>query len=228
MIATLARRLISLITRYLILPVYTRVTVVGLENVPRSGPLIVVANHLNDGDPGLLLTRIPRRVVFMAKAELFNYPFLKQFMDLLAFPVHRNEADLKALRQAQEVLKEGLALGMFPEGRRSGGDARLGEAWPGAALVALRSGAPLLPVAITGSQRLALPGLFLHPFRRDRVLIRIGEPFGLDRPARIDSAAAKDGTDVIMAQIAALLPPEYRGYYGEERARDEGPDAPRA
>jgi 1-acyl-sn-glycerol-3-phosphate acyltransferase len=129
--------------------------------------------------------------------------------------VRRNEADLVALRRANEALKQGLAVCIFPEGRRSGSAARLGEAWPGAALIALRADATILPVAITGSQRLGMPLMFLRFYRQDRVTLTIGAPFRLPKPARINAEAAQAGTQLIMERIAALLPPSYRGYYGD-------------
>jgi 1-acyl-sn-glycerol-3-phosphate acyltransferase len=203
------------VTQYLLLPVYTRIRVTGLENVPISGPLIIASNHLNDADPGIICTRIRRRIVFMAKVELFRIPLLAQFMRAFgAFPVRRNEADLSALRRANETLNQGLALCIFPEGTRSGPEEKLREAWPGAGLVALRSEAPILPVAISGSGRLSLPLMFLHFYRRDHVTLTIGEPFVLPRAERVNAESAKAGTQLIMERIAALLPPDKRGYYG--------------
>jgi 1-acyl-sn-glycerol-3-phosphate acyltransferase len=217
----LAYRLINSFCRVFVLPLYARIDVIGLENLPRSGPLVIAANHLNDGDPGIIATHLPRRVVFMAKAELFRYPIVKQFMECYGFPVRRGEADLGALRRANETLKQGLVLCIFPEGTRSGASARLGEAWAGAALIALRANAPVLPLAITGSQRLSLPTMFLHPFRRDHVVLRLGEPFLLPPTTRLNAEAAQAGIEIVMARIAALLPEEYRGYYGKERAQAE-------
>ncbi len=201
----------------LVLPLYARVEVRGRENVPRRGAVIIASNHLNDGDPPVLAAAIPRRIVFMAKAEFFRLPVLGRLARLLgAFPVRRNQADLSALRQANAALKRGLALGIFPEGGSSTSEARLQEAWPGAALVALRGGVPLLPVAITGSQQLRLPHFLLRPLRRAVVTLTIGEAFQLQQPQRLNTAAVEAGTAEIMARIAALLPPEYRGYYGSE------------
>ncbi|MPZ50681.1 MAG: 1-acyl-sn-glycerol-3-phosphate acyltransferase [Dehalococcoidia bacterium] len=205
------------IIRHILLPPYVSLKVVGLENLPLSGPLVIASNHLNDADPGILSTRIPRRIVYMTKDELFRVPVLAQFLRAFgAFPVRRNEADLSALRHANEALKQGLALCIFPEGRRSGHQARLQKAWPGAALVALRNDAPVTPVAITGSQRLGLPWMFLRPIPRARVTLTIGRPFNLPKPQRLNAEAAQAGTTLIMQKIAALLPPEYRGYYGGE------------
>ena len=100
------------------------------------------------------------------------------------------------------------------------------EAWPGAGLIALRSGAPVIPLAITGSQRLSLPKMFLRPFPRQHVTMTFGEPFTLEKPARVNAEAAKAATQQIMERIAALLPPEYRGYYGSSPTQGAETPAP--
>ena len=215
------------IAKHLLLPVYTGVDVRGAENIPRSGPVVLASNHLNDADPALIASNYPRRVVFLAKVELFRIPVLGQFMRLYgAVPVRRHHADLTSLRRALEALEQGLTVGIFPEGTRSGEPARLREGWPGAALVALRSGAPVLPLAITGSQRMGLPLLFLRPFPRQHVTLTYGEPFYLQRPGRLNAEAAREATRQIMQRIAALLPPEYQGYYGESSGDGGQPPAP--
>lgn len=210
------------ITWHLMLPFYARVTVKGIENVPATGPVIIASNHLNDADPGIICGSMPRRVVYMAKVELFKIPGLAHFLRAFgAFPVRRNEADLTALRRASETLKSGLALVIFPEGTRGAPEAKLREAWPGAGLLALRNDAPILPVAITGSQKLQLPGMFLRPFQRQEVTCTIGEPFYLPKPERINGVAAAAGTREIMERIAALLPQSYRGFYADSVAKNE-------
>ena len=205
----------TLVTKYLLLPLYTRITVTGLENLPMSGPLVIASNHLNDTDPGILCTRIRRPIVFMTKVELFKVPVLAQFLRAFgAFPVKRGEADLSALRQANAALEKGLAVCFFPEGTREGPPEQLAEAWPGAALVAYRANALILPVAIHGSGKLALPKMFLYPYRKARITLTIGEPFVLPKPPRLNAEAAQEGTRQIMERIAALLPEGNRGYYG--------------
>jgi len=202
------------LTKVVLLPIYARVSVTGLENVPRDGPLIIASNHLNDADPGIICTRIPRTIVFMAKVELFRVPGLGQFMSAFgAFPVRRHEADLTALRLSNETLKKSLALCIFPEGTRSGKAEKLRQGWPGTGLIALRNDVPILPIAITGSGSLGLPFMFLHFYKRYRVTLTIGEPFRLPKPDRINAETARIGTQMIMEKVAALLPPENRGYY---------------
>jgi 1-acyl-sn-glycerol-3-phosphate acyltransferase len=203
------------VTKYCLLPLYARIEVRGLENIPLDGPLVIASNHQNDADPGIICTRIRRPIAFMAKVELFRIPLLKQFLQAFgAFPVRRGEADLSALRLANENLKLGRAVCIFPEGTREAETEKLKEALPGAAIVAMRNDVPILPIAIRGSGRLSLPGMFLRVDRRVNVTLAIGKPFHLERPARLNAEAAKEGTRQIMEHIAALLPAENRGYYG--------------
>src|SRR5688572_4291338 len=140
----------------------------------------------------------------MAKAELFDTPFFGAVGRAFgAIPVRRSQADLSALRRSGDVLSRGLALGIFPEGRSTTSEARLVEAWPGAAIVALRNGAPVLPVAITGSQRLQWPSVLRRIFRREDVAVVIGPPFWLPAPERLNAQSAAEGTRAIMGRIAA-------------------------
>ncbi len=187
----------------------------GLENVPRKGAFILACNHLNNADPPLLTEATPRRIAWMAKMEWFSTPVVGGLFRLAGMvPVRRFEADLQALRKAQGVLKTGHALGMFPEGTRSR-TGQLGQGEPGSALIALRSGAPVVPVAIWGTEKVKLPRDVL---RRNHATISFGRPFTLPRPGRITKEDVLAGTETIMRHIAALLPPEYRGTYADAAA----------
>jgi 1-acyl-sn-glycerol-3-phosphate acyltransferase len=196
---------------------FTTTEVVGREKMPRRGPLILASNHFNNADPPLLGAVMPRRLVFMAKQEMFQWPLIGMMARLAgAFPVRRSEADLGALRKAAAILRGGEVLAMFPEGTRSK-DARLHEAHPGTALLALRSEAPILPVAISGTERVSILRL---PFdclrlRRPHIRVVLGDPFFLPPVERATAAEAKRCTDIIMGKIAALLPSEQRGGYTE-------------
>lgn len=127
--------------------------IVGTANVPRSGPLIVSPNHVSNLDPPAIACSIPRMITFMAKSELFKVPIFGPLIRSLgSFPVHRGEADTEAIRLALRLLGEGRAVLVFPEGTRGDGE----ELLPfnrGAALLAKRSGAPVLPVGIVGTHR---------------------------------------------------------------------------
>jgi 1-acyl-sn-glycerol-3-phosphate acyltransferase len=191
---------------------FTRWRVKGKKNVPPKGGVLVVANHLNFNDPPLVGAMLGRPVVFMAKDELFHHrPLAWLLSSLGAFPVHRGQLDRKAIRQSGKVLSEGKALVMFPEATRSP-DARLQRAFPGSALIASRRSVPVLPVGIAGTER--LKGLWL--FRRPRITVNIGKPFSLPKAgSKLTKEELAEHTDIIMRHIAELLPPEYRGVYGE-------------
>jgi len=199
----IARALFTLLTRW---------EVRGRENIPADGPVLVVANHLNLTDPPLLGVSLERKAIFMAKEELFRSPLSAYFVGSFgAFPVHRGKLDRKALRQSQQVLTDGLALVMFPEATRSK-SARLQPAYPGSALIAMRSGVPVLPVGISGTERIKGLGWIL---RRPRITVNIGRPFYLPASSRLTRAELAENTNLIMERIAELLPPQYRGVYGK-------------
>ena len=211
---TLRYYLGTILVKFLLI-LFTRWQVKGRENVPSRGPLIVVANHLNLVDPPLLSVSIPRRIVFMAKEEAFRSPILGPVVRAgRAFPVQRGRLDREALRQAQQVLGQGLVLGMFPEGKRSI-TAEMQRAYHGTSLVAIRSGAPILPVGITGTEKLSLLGLL----RRPEITVNIGKPLSVPPiDGKLTRTQLALATDLIMVRIAELLPQSYRGNYGGKEA----------
>ncbi|MCH7809514.1 MAG: 1-acyl-sn-glycerol-3-phosphate acyltransferase [Chloroflexi bacterium] len=182
----------------------------GRENVPRKGALIVASNHLSNGDPPILTAAVPRQIAWMTKAEWFKTPVIGSLFRLAGMiPVRRFEADLQALRRAQHLLRDGGVLAMFPEGTR-GGDMGLRAGEMGTALIALRTGTPIVPIAIWGTEHVKLPRDF---FRRTRAHVRFGKPFTLEASRRITRDDVARGTETIMREIAALLPQSYRGAY---------------
>ncbi len=193
----------------------TRCRVRGKENIPSQGPLLIVANHLSLADPPLLGVTISRKVIFMAKKELFHFRLIGYFIGSFgAFSVHRGQLDRKALRQAYQVLADGLALVTFPEGTRSR-SGQLRPAFSGPALIAMRSGAPILPVGIIGTEKIRGVTWLL---RRPQITVNVGHPFYLPPvSSRLTKAELAELTNSIMGHIAELLPPEYRGdYAGQE------------
>jgi len=183
----------------------------GIEHVPRTGAFILVANHCSQADPPLLGWatghQIGRIVHFMAKDEMHHWPIIGWLADRSGvFWVRRGAGDRAAQRLALQLLGQGKPIGIFPEGTRSR-DGRMREGRAGATLLAIRSGALIVPVGIAGSHRL-FPGDSRLP-RRSRLTFRIGEPFRLEHQpsGRIDRGVLAAGTERIMERIAALLPP---------------------
>ncbi len=193
------------------------VRLVGAEHIPQHGGFILISNHISWMDPPWIEFALRRAIRFMAKHELFQIPVLGFLLRAIGcFPVRRGEADREAIATALRVIAAGLPVGFFPEGHRSPNAALL-RAHPGIVLLARRSGAPLVPLAITGSDRARL-GRF---WRRD-ITIRVGKPF---RVADLPEAADRDRdavADAVMRRIAALLPAEMRGAYDD---MTEGPSA---
>jgi 1-acyl-sn-glycerol-3-phosphate acyltransferase len=208
---TLTYHIIKTMIR-LVMLVLVRANVYGRELVPRDGGALVVCNHLSAIDPAVLVAVFPRPLVLMSKVE--NYRgLMKVFMRLVgAFTVRRGQIDREALRTAGQALAAGRLLCLFPEGTRGGG--ALIEAHGGAAMLATRAGAPIIPVAITGT-----PRVFMRRFPWlgfPRITVTIGEPFFLQSASglpRRDERARM--TDEIMVRIAALLPHEMRGHYNQ-------------
>jgi len=205
-----------LLVRILLL-LLTRWQVKGRKNIPNQGPVLVVVNHLNLADSPLVAVSLGRKAIFMAKEELFRSRFSSYFVGKFgAFPVHRGQLDRKAMREAERVLAEGLALVMFPEAKRSK-NAQLQPAFPGSALIALHSGAPVLPIAITGTERIKGAAWLL---RRPQITVNIGQPFHLPPVnGKLSKTELAELTNFIMGHIAELLPVEYRGIYADKESR---------
>ncbi len=187
-----------------------RYQVCGLEHVPKTGPLLLVTNHLSWYDPFLLAPLLPRRVWFFTKVEVFKWPIVGWLAQLTGqIPVHRGEGDRAALEQALAYLREGRAVMIFPEGTIARQE-RMIAAHTGVAMLALRSKATVLPIAHSGSRRI----LRRHRGWFPRVTVTIGAPY---TPTLPEGTTRKVGlqvvTDEMMKQIAQMLPPENRGVY---------------
>jgi 1-acyl-sn-glycerol-3-phosphate acyltransferase len=191
-------------------------TQVGRERVPRQGALLVCTNHISTLDPPLIPAFLPRNDSWsMAKAEYFERGGLKSwiFTAFHAFPVIRHSADRGAIRRATAILRDGHLLVLYPEGTRitSGG---LHRPEPGAGFIAMLTGAPVLPVAITGSRAVFGKGFKLP--RRAPLRVEWGEPFRI--PSRLldgRRVGHQDASDAIMLAIAEMLPEELRGEYAD-------------
>ncbi len=186
----------------------TRLHVEGTENVPAEGPLMLVSNHLHHLDAPVVGVTLPRRVHALA-AEKYEYHVFGLFLRITgAIFINRGEVDRRALRQAMAVLEDGRCLAVAVEGTRSatGGLAR-GKT--GAAYLATRANAPLVPVVVWGAENIIPCWARL---RRADVYVRYGKPFRLPE-GRARAEQLEEYTAEIMATLASMLPEQYRGVY---------------
>jgi 1-acyl-sn-glycerol-3-phosphate acyltransferase len=180
-----------------------RFRVEGVENFPAQDGVLIVSNHQSVADPPLIAAVTPRPVTFMGKTELFrNRIFGMIFRSWGVFPVRRGEMDIGAVRMALSLLREGTTVVIFPEGTRH--REGLGEALPGIGYFGARAGCPVVPVGITGTEVIHSIWSLRH---RPRVTVRFGPAF------MVPKGGAEAGAELMMREIAALLPPERRGRY---------------
>jgi 1-acyl-sn-glycerol-3-phosphate acyltransferase len=185
----------------------------GLENFPRQGPVVALYNHIAFVDPVVVLGNLPRNVVPLAKVEAYSYPLIGIIPRLWAvIPVRRGEVDRRALAQARDVLAAGEVILLAPEGTRS---PAMIEGREGVALLADRSGAPVVPIAVEGTDQ--FPSTSFKKWRGPGALIRIGRPFRY-RPApegKADRRRLRLMTDEAMYLLASLLDERRRGFYSD-------------
>jgi 1-acyl-sn-glycerol-3-phosphate acyltransferase len=195
-----------------ILGTVCRIDAKELAKVPRKGPLIIAMNHINFLEAPLLYGHLyPRDIAGFAKAETWRKPLIGALARIWeCVPVYRGENDMRSMRLALDVLEKGRMLNVMPEGRRSH-DGTLGRGQAGIVAIALRSRAPIIPIAQYGSESF-WPNL--KRGRRTEVHFRVGDVFTLREPAPGEARAMRaEAAEEIMRALAALLPEAYRGEY---------------
>lgn len=196
--------------------ILTQVDFTGRENLPQKGPLIVIANHFHFLDAVMLIWAVPWPLEFLADFEMPNVPnVLKWFPKCYqTYDVSQGTANIEALRASEAILAQSGILGIFPEGRVH--PPPLMNALPGAAFLALRTGAPILPVGISSDKEWDVFGPMIKDRRRLQVNCRFGPVFGpleCDQPRRPDRAEIDQAGETLMIEIAKLLPVDMcRGY----------------
>lgn len=193
----------------------------GTENMPKSGGVLIVANHLHNADPLVIAVACPRSLHYMAKRELFDVPVLGRMLRYGgSFPIDRGHPDRWAIRRSEETLRQGIVLGMFPEGTRST-TGSMKKALAGAGLIGLRGNAPIVPVAVMGTEHLPFNGTRPRVAGERRLrgsTVIFGAPFELPREIDGKRLSAEEASEFMMRRVAALLPPRYRGLYGDSPA----------
>lgn len=198
----------------------------GRDNVPRHGGVILASNHLSFIDSMAIPIAAPRAVHFLAKSAYFEGTGLKGalsrefFTSVGAIPVRRGagQAALDALDQQRQLLDEGLAVALYPEGTRST-DGRLYKGRTGVAFLALQTGAPVVPVGLIGTDKVMPVGAKM-PSLSERITVRFGEPIDVSKHGPATSGKARRlATDEIMAAIHALSEQELAGVYNEPPAQ---------
>lgn len=189
---------------------------IDLDTLPETGGVIVVTNHLGRLDAVLGVLLVKRLDVIIMIAEKYeNHPlwgWLGKQLD--AVWLNRTEADFKAMRQVFQRLRQGNMLAIAPEGTRSKTET-MAQGKPGAAYLAAKSGLPIYPIGLSGTEDRLLKERFRR-WRRLDITIRVGKPFTLPPMPRADrDAFLEEQTDEIMCRIAALVPPAYRGVYAD-------------
>jgi 1-acyl-sn-glycerol-3-phosphate acyltransferase len=185
-----------------------------LKIVPNKGPLIFYSNHVNFMEVPTVYTRLqPRDIHGMVLADRWENPFLRWVLDSTgSIPLQRGQSNHDAIRKAIELLKIGAVVGIMPEGRRSG-DGILQEAFPGVILLALRSGAPLIPIGFYGAENYKQN---MSRLKRTDFHFVVGKPFHvIDRGKALSVPVRQQMTSEIMYRLAAILPSAYRGIYAD-------------
>lgn len=201
-----------------IIRVYTRITcridAPDLQSIPMQGPLIVITNHTGQIEVPLLFAHLqPRKMTGWAKVEAWDNKFLNWVFGVWGIiPVRRGEADMHALKAALRALEKGYIFGIAPEGTRNRNGILI-RAQPGTVTLALHTGAPVLPVAHWGGEKLMKN---LKRFKRTDFHIRLGQPFKVDtQGVKVTGEIRQQIVDEMMYEVAKLLPEEYRGVYSD-------------
>lgn len=192
-----------------------RLEISGAEHIPAEGGCLLVTNHISRLDTPTLLVTAPRRIYPLAADKYKNFPVFNWLLNISeAIWINRTEFDREALLKSIDVLKRGDVLGIAPEGTRSP-SGTLQKAKSGVAFLAARTGVPVVPVGITGTNTMMQD---FSRLRRMHIYVRFGEAFYLPKYGKLTAEELDATTDLIMGRLAALLPPSHRGVYAASEA----------
>jgi 1-acyl-sn-glycerol-3-phosphate acyltransferase len=210
---TLKVRLVNGVISF-ITSILCRIDRTNLDQMPEKGPLILISNHINFLEVPVILPRLmPRSITAFIKEETYDNPFMSfLFTTWGGIPIRRGEADLEAFQLGLEALRAGKIMTITPEGTRSN-DGALKKGFPGVILLAIRSGAPIMPMAHYGGE------MFWPNFKRLKrtdFKVLLGNPFTINIGGQaLSREVRQQATNEVMYQLAALLPAKYRGLYSD-------------
>ncbi|MEN3190687.1 MAG: lysophospholipid acyltransferase family protein [Atribacterota bacterium] len=189
---------------WLLLKIFWRMEVKGIDNIPEKGGLILASNHVSYLDPVVLGISVKRKVYFIAKKEVFNNIFSSFILrNLNAFPVNRENIDIIAFKKAISILKEGGVLGIFPEGTRSS-NGKLQELKSGVLKIAKKVGVPILPVGIIGTHKIYPQGKKLPVLFKYKIVVNYGVPQHFTNVDLKNKESQKDAINLLSNKIKEL------------------------
>ena len=189
---------------WLILKIFWRMEIIGIENLPQSGGLIIASNHVSYLDPAVLVASLNKKIYFLTKKEVFKNNFISFLLkNMNALPIDRGKVDMLAFKKAINILREEKVLGIFPEGTRSS-NGELQELKLGTIKIAMKTGVPILPVGIIGTHKIyprsiKFPILFKH-----KIIVKYGAPQYLDKLKSRDKVYQMEELDLLGKKIKEL------------------------
>ena len=189
---------------WIILKIFWRMEIIGIENLPESGGLIIASNHVSYLDPAVLAASVNRKIYFIAKKEIFKNTFISFILkNVNAFPVDRKNIDIIAFKKAINILREEKVLGIFPEGTRSS-NGELQELKLGAIKIALKTGIPILPVGISGTHEIYPRGIKFPILFKHKIIVKYGALLHFNKLKSKDIIYQKEELNLLGKKIKEL------------------------
>jgi len=189
---------------WIILKIFWRMEIIGIENLPKSGGLIIASNHVSYLDPVVLVASLNRKIYFIAKKEVFKNTFISFILkNMNAFSVDRENVDILAFKKAINILREEKVLGIFPEGTRSS-NGELQELKLGAIKIAMKTGVPILPVGIIGTHKIYPQGKKFPILFKHKIIVKYGAPQYLNKLKLKDKIYQKEELNLLGKKIKEL------------------------
>jgi len=189
---------------WLLLKIFWRMEIIGIENLPENGGLIIASNHVSYLDPAVLVASLNRKIYFITKKEVFKNTFVSFILkNLNAFSVDRENVDMLAFKKAINILREEKILGIFPEGTRSS-NGELQELKLGAIKIAMKTGVPILPVGIIGTHKIYPRGIKFPILFKHKIIVKYGTPQYLNKLKSRDKIYQKEELNLLGKKIKEL------------------------